>query len=404
MKFNLFRILGICVVVAFIHSCIEAQKPQYLSDDCPWDVERLSETPEFEVIFEEDGVQGIIYKGLDYRGKSKDIFAYYANPATLAGESSEGKKYPAVVCVHGGGGQAFEQWVRIWAKRGYAAISMDMRGYGKDRVQLSGGYQEGPEKKMPTFISHDDQSEDWFYHAVSDVVLAHSLILSFPEVEAKKTAITGISWGGIITTLVSGLDSRFKAGVPVYGCGYLFEEGSMAPQIEEATELANMRWHTQYDPSLYVKDAKMPMLFVNGTNDAHFFVDQWSKTANLVDDKRYSMRLRMIHGHNKGWAPEEIYAFVDNILGVRTTATPEFERLQLKDGVLSCRVRNLSEGDRVSVIYTKTPTLDKESEWEEMEVALQGDKLTFEIDDECRACYVSVDQKSEAHYSSKVLY
>ena len=34
----------------------------------------------------------------------------------------------AMVLVHGGGGTAFDAWVRAWVKAGYAAIAMDTCG------------------------------------------------------------------------------------------------------------------------------------------------------------------------------------------------------------------------------------------------------------------------------------
>ncbi|MFI3267237.1 MAG: prolyl oligopeptidase family serine peptidase, partial [Rikenellaceae bacterium] len=308
-------------------------------------------------------------------------------------------------CVHGGKGRAFDEWVKIWAKRGYAAISMDLRGYGKDRVLLENGFQEGPEQITPNFVAFEEQTDDWFYQAVSDVVLSHSLIRSFAEVDTTKTAITGISWGGIMTTLVTGLDNRFKASVPVYGCGYLYMEGSMGPRIEDNTELAHERWYNQYDPALYFKDAKIPVLFVNGTNDNHFFVNQWTKTTELVSEKQYSMRLRMTHGHIDGWKPQEIYTFVDNILGVNTyTATPEFLKLKLKKNKLSCQVLNINSEDKVSIIYTNSTILDNNSTWEREYIDFDSEKLTFEVNSECSACYISVETKDSGHFSSEILF
>jgi hypothetical protein len=33
-----------------------------------------------------------------------------------------------MVLIHGGGGTAFADWVRLWTGRGYAAIAMDLCG------------------------------------------------------------------------------------------------------------------------------------------------------------------------------------------------------------------------------------------------------------------------------------
>ena len=41
---------------------------------------------------------------------------------------NRGRNFPGVVLIHGGGGTAFADWVYLWAKRGYAAIAMDLNG------------------------------------------------------------------------------------------------------------------------------------------------------------------------------------------------------------------------------------------------------------------------------------
>src|SRR5437588_585808 len=84
-------------------------------------------------------------------------------------------------------------------------------------VVADGGPDQGDDEK---FGSVDKPvAEQWPYHAVAAVVRAHSLVRSFPEVDADRTAVTGISWGGYLTCIVAGIDPRFKAAVPVYGCG-----------------------------------------------------------------------------------------------------------------------------------------------------------------------------------------
>src|SRR6476659_1607960 len=74
-------------------------------------------------------VRSLYYEGESYRGHPTRVFAYYASPATLEAKAAKRQQFPAVVLLHGGGGTAFRDWAKLWAKRGYAAIAMDLAGH-----------------------------------------------------------------------------------------------------------------------------------------------------------------------------------------------------------------------------------------------------------------------------------
>jgi len=166
-----------------------------LPQTTPWDLTDLSQPPHFEWLAREGHVWSLYYQGRPYQSKPTRIFAYYATPTTLTGEPAKDHSFPAVVLVHGGGGTAFREWVELWAKRGYAAIAMDLAGCGLDRKRLPDGGPGQSDKEK--FGAIDQPAENqWTYHAVANVILAHSLIRSFKEVDASRAAVTGISWGG----------------------------------------------------------------------------------------------------------------------------------------------------------------------------------------------------------------
>jgi hypothetical protein len=169
----------------------------------PWDVAALSKTPAIHATKERPakGMRSFFYEGADYKGKPTLVFAYYAAPE---GKPPEGG-WPAVVCAHGGGGTAFPAWVRQWNKNGYAAIAMDLEGH------LPGGKFFGVEGNFPADVGHENAGpkrigwfgdialpdrEQWFYHAVADVIRANSLLRSNREINPEKIGLTGISWGG----------------------------------------------------------------------------------------------------------------------------------------------------------------------------------------------------------------
>ncbi len=283
-------------------------------------------------------VHQLIYEGESYQGHPTEVFAFYASPSTLGENSSSANptsetKYPAVVLIHGGGGTAFAEWAWLWAKRGYAAIAMDLAGSRpidpvydpktgvpirnqtarrETRTRLPlGGPDQGHDTKFDSI--DDDVSDDWPYHAASNVLRAHSLIRSFDEVDAEQTAVTGISWGGYTTCLAASLDDRFNAAVPVYGCGFLFEgESVQKPSIDQLNDRRDA-WIKAYDPSSVLTQCRVPILFVNGTNDIHYPLDSYQKSFDAVPgEKQIRIEVNMPHGHPPGWAPQEIGIFIDS--------------------------------------------------------------------------------------------
>ena len=224
------------------------------------------------------GVTGLFYEGLPWHKQPTRVFAYYGLP-----ELAPGMKAPGMVLVHGGGGTAFDAWVRLWTSRGYAAIAMDTCGcvpigsYGNWRRQKAGG-----PPGWGGFDQLDEPPEDqWAYHAVADVVLAHSLLRSLPGVDPQRIGLTGISWGGYLTCIVAGVDARFRFAVPVYGCGFLGDNSVWLPEFQKMGPARSARWLGRWDPSVWLVRSKMPMLWVTGTNDFAYPMDSLQKSYRL---------------------------------------------------------------------------------------------------------------------------
>jgi dienelactone hydrolase len=262
--------------------------------------------------FQAAGVKAIFYDALPVDGKPTRVFAWYGLPNVQAG-----KKVPGIVLVHGGGGTAFEDWVRMWTGRGYAAIAMDTCG---QIPKGTNGHWQRDEQGGPVGWGGFDQIEQplkqqWPYHAVADVILAHSLLRSMPEVDSDRIGVTGISWGGYLTCIVAGVDHRFKFAVPVYGCGFLGEDSAWLGQFSKMGPDKAGHWLALWDPSVYLKEVAIPMLWVDGTNDFAYPMDSLQKSYQLPTGSRtLCMKNRMSHGHGPGEKPEEIRAFADEII------------------------------------------------------------------------------------------
>lgn len=279
-----------------------------------WDMHALSASPGWTRFDypRSQGVQAITFTGLKYQGRTNRVFAWLGIPAAAPGE-----RLPAMVLVHGGGGTAFDDWVRLWVQRGYVAIAMDTCG----QVPV-GSYakwirdEQGGPPGWGGFDQIDRMPEDqWAYHAVADVILAHSLVRSLPEVDPERTGITGISWGGYLVSIAASVDTRFKLAVPVYGCGF-YRETVFATDLEKLGADRGERWMRWWDPSGYLENTSVPFLWVNGSNDFAYTLAAWQKSYRLPKAPRWLCApLRMPHAHGgAGENPREIHVFANAIL------------------------------------------------------------------------------------------
>lgn len=289
----------------------------------PWDMARLAQPPAIAPApeYAAEGVEAITYEGPMRQGKPTKIFAYLGLPKGASAET----RVPGIVLVHGGGGTAVAEWVREWNARGYAAIAMDHDGGFP--VGETGKWLRNPEAG-PLFENGgaiDAPPEDqWMYHAVASAVLANSLLRSLPEVDPERIGITGISWGGVITSTVAGIDHRLKFAAPVYGCGFLSEPSEDGSQFVGKSlppeKLA--KWRALWDPATYLAGATLPMLWVTGTNDFAFTLRSLEQSVRgSRGPQTLSIHLRMEHSQGAGQAPVEIPAFADQIVKGGTPLT-----------------------------------------------------------------------------------
>ncbi len=280
-----------------------------------WDVAALGQAPKTSPAdpIRADGLKAIFFDGPLYQGKPTHVFAWLGLPKV-----EPGQKVPGIVLVHGGGGTAFEAWVRLWNERGYAAIAFDTCGalpvHTADPKQWQHQDAGGPPGWGGWTQIDNPRQDQWTYHAVADGILADSLLRSLPQVDPERIGVTGISWGGYLTSLLAGVDQRFKFAIPVYGCGFTNEHG-FAHNVEDLGPERAARWMRWWDPSSYLAGATMPMLWVDGTNDFAYTMNAWQKSYRLPKSAHtLVLRPRMAHGHQSGWAPKEIATFADSIV------------------------------------------------------------------------------------------
>jgi dienelactone hydrolase len=341
--------------------CLCAQEPQVQVE---WDMQKLAVPPQVYPAgdFHEQGVRALFFEGLPWRGKPTRVFAWYGVPP-----HKDGEKLPAVVLVHGGAGTAFADWVRLWNARGYAAIAIDTCG----SVPISEGRDEkwkhhdlgGPPCWVLDQVNWPIEDQ-WNYHAVADVILANSLLRSFPEIDTTRIGLTGISWGGYLTDIITSIDRRFRFAVPVYGCGFLGEDSAWAAELAKMKPEDEHKWLALWDPSVYLPRVTMPMLWVDGTNDFAYPLDSLRKSYLLPKGPRtISMHVRMEHGYAPAEPPEEIHAFADYYLKSGAPLLRIDDVIKRKGEVVTVKYKSATPVIKAVLNYTLETTEWKKRLW-----------------------------------------
>ena len=342
-----------------------------------WELVKLSAPPATRPAEElsEEGVEPIFYDGVSYKGRPTHVFAWLGVPDVPAGT-----KVPGMVLIHGGGGTAFAEWVRLWNARGYAAIAMDTCG------SIPGGkpgerprHAKGGPSGWGGYGQIDWPREDqWAYHAIADVILANSLLRSLPQVDQDRIGVTGISWGGYLCSMVAGVDDRFRFAIPVYGCGFTTDH-AFAKSVTGLGEEKAARWMRWWDPSAYLADAKMPMLWVTGSNDFAYTFNALQKSYRLHKTPRtLCIRLRMPHGHHAGWAPKEIEAFAESVLN----GAPSLTRVTgqgCDDRIAWATFESASPVVKAELNVTRDPEPWQKRKWEALPAQIEEGKVSAQL-------------------------
>ncbi len=264
--------------------------------------------------------------GEEHMGKPTKVFAYIGFPEN----ASKDNPVPGMVLQHGGGGRTFPSWIKEWTDRGYAAIAIANTGYYPVKPGITDFYNpENWTRELrdddyvlpPDFdnmtTSMESFDKQWMYHAVSQTIIANTILRQLEFVDKDKIGLTGISWGSVIASIAIGYDDRFLFAIPVYGSGYLYE--SLA-WIKDNFNYPGTK--EIWEPSHRLNSVKMPVLWLCWTDDSCFSINSNDKSFADTKNGILSMKQDMQHGHIEGWIAPEIYRFADCIVkGTKPFAT-----------------------------------------------------------------------------------
>ncbi len=279
---------------------------------------KLWEPPVYERAAQYDrldqGAQAYFIQSVDTNGSPTYVFAFVGIPAT----ATKDKPVPGIVLVHGGGGTAFPDWVKMWNDKGYAAIAIDTEGkipnadvslLSTENVSFESTKSHGPDNTG--YRDHaNPANEQFLYHAIAGTIVANSFLSSFEEVDSRKIGLTGISWGGVIATNTAAYDDRFAFVAPVYGAVAMTGTTGIFGTLYEMYPRCSALW----DNVEMLRTCRTPMLFINWDGDPFFTVDATEKCASTAMNARTLLIPNLNHGHLQGATIQELFHFANSVL------------------------------------------------------------------------------------------
>lgn len=203
-----------------------------------------------------------------------------------------GKKYPAILDVHGGPratySKAFFHEMQVWASAGYFVFFCNIHGSNGQ------GNQYGDLRGRYGTVDYEDLMK------FTDAVLA-----AYPDIDQTRLGITGGSYGGFMTNWVIGHTDRFKAAASQRSISnwLSFEHMSdIAPEfcVDQvgASEDDNPEKVWLHSPLKYVKNVKTPTLFLNSDEDYRCPVEEGMQMFHALLSHGVESRMVVFHGEN----------------------------------------------------------------------------------------------------------
>ena len=332
-------------------------------------------------------------------GNERKTFCFYGVP------QGEGKnEYPAVILVHGAGGNAFYRWVDEWTKRGYVAISIDInctKFENEDLIYRVKNPDAG-ELNIAGFPHiYKDPKDSWIYYSVSQIISANSFIRSMPFVDATRVGLVGISWGGVVSLIALSEDARFALGSIIYSAGFITED-KLGEETGIFEDYGKKRFYDSfYDARNYVKNIFAPILFHAGLQDGAFSPFSRQRCCDLMkNEQHFALTKELYHDNESNFVNENVLSFFDDFcFGHKKRANVEFTH---KDGDIFVCATNQSI-QRFVLCYVDEAYIPHKTPWFEIEGETHGNSGTVKIPEQATA-YVGVVYYGSGLYTSSKLY
>jgi len=234
---------------------------------------RKYSTPEHFTFTDDEGIEvdGWVIKPVDYE---------------------EGKKYPAILNIHGGPKTAFSgnyfHEMQYWANQNYFVMLSNPRGSdgkGNEFADIRGKYGTIDYDNLMQFVDE--------------------CIQRYPGIDSDKMGVTGGSYGGFMTNWIIGHTTRFKAAATQRSIsnwisfGYISDIGHyfLQDQIQANPwdDIEKVWWHS---PLKYAPNVKTPTLIIHSDEDFRCCIPEGYQLFSALKIHGVETRMCVFHGEN----------------------------------------------------------------------------------------------------------
>ncbi len=214
---------------------------------------------------------------------------------------------PGIVKAHGLGGYAEESHATgTAALLGMFVLAYTGPGGGTDGDNSSEGLAATHDNGYRMFDVLTDLRGTWFWGHAMAAMRGLTCIANHPDVDSDRLGVTGYSAGGVISNLVSGVDPRVKAGVPLSGVlawdiavesPDAWQHGLLAEAGLDAASPEWLKLMQLVDPGAIYNDQSAAVMIANGTSDEFFPLTAHMATYNAITSPhRMSLAGNFDHG------------------------------------------------------------------------------------------------------------
>lgn len=193
--------------------------------------------------------------------------------------------YPGLLVLHGGGGTAEIDKSIKWAQQGYIVVTLDLPGIADPKkAPLSSGHWKTFAYGTHRFTAAPEITSSTIFDAVLAALQGLYLLHDQPGVLKNRIGVTGISWGGYMTTMLSGLAAPLiSASFSSYGAGYYDSGSTFLKDLDTMPPAERAAWLQYLDAGRRAKNMAAPYFIAAASNDNWFWPPAVMTTLQASD-------------------------------------------------------------------------------------------------------------------------